>query len=183
MNATTQEAHAEQYLSFFIAGEEYALAIGKVREILEYTPPTRVPSMPEAVLGVINLRGTVVPVIDLARHFALESTQVTKRTCIVMAEAQWEGASGIIGVLAQSVSQVSDVVSEHMQAAPSFGTRLSTEFLHGMFESRGKFVLVLDLDKLLHDSHFLTEAVRAGETAPEVIEPLAADTVVEGSAP
>lgn len=177
-----REAVHEQFLSFFIAGEEYALAIHHVREILEYAVPTKVPSMPPAVRGVVNLRGAVVPVLDLALHFGLAETAITKRTCIVMVEARWEGQDGIVGLICEAVSQVSDVERERIQDAPSFGTRLRTDFLRGVFEASGRFVLVLDLDRLLDETHFL--AISAGESqAPSSSADESAASTDDGPSP
>src|SRR6266508_2582123 len=105
--ASRKETHMTmQYLSFQLAGEEFAFGILRVREILEYDTITRVPNAPAAVRGVINLRGSVVPVVDLAILFALPATGVTKRTCIVIVEARVDGQDLVMGVLADAVSQV-----------------------------------------------------------------------------
>jgi purine-binding chemotaxis protein CheW len=139
-----------QYLSFFVAGEEYALGILEVKEIVEFTTLTKIPSTPTAIRGVVNLRGRVVPVVDLAVRFGLAQTAVTKRTCVVMVEASWDGDAAIVGILADSVSQVMELPAESVQAPPSFGTKAKAEFLKGMANAGEKFVLILDLERVLH---------------------------------
>jgi purine-binding chemotaxis protein CheW len=148
-----------QYLSFQLAGEEFAFGILKVKEILEYDTITRVPNAPVAVRGVINLRGSVVPVVDLALQFSLAPTVITKRTCIVIVEAQVDGIDLVMGVLADAVSQVIDLGPEAIEPPPAFGSRVSVEYLVGMgkLDDR-KFVLILDIDRLLGDVTLSTPA-------------------------
>jgi purine-binding chemotaxis protein CheW len=141
-----------QYLSFELAGEEFAFGILRVKEILEYDTITRVPNAPVAVRGVINLRGSVVPVVDLALQFNLAPTAVTKRTCIVIVEAQVDGVDLVMGVLADAVNQVIDLGPEAIEPPPAFGSRVSVEYLVGLGKlDDKKFVLILDIDRLLGD--------------------------------
>lgn len=143
---------ATQYLSFQLAGEEFAFGILRVKEILEYDTITRVPSAPAAVRGVINLRGSVVPVVDLAVLFGLAPTAVTKRTCIVIVEVRVDGAELVMGVLADAVSQVIDLGPDAIEPSPAFGSRVRVEYLVGMGKvDARKFVLILDIDRLLGD--------------------------------
>lgn len=141
-----------QYLSFQLAGEEFAFGILRVKEILEYDTLTRVPNAPAAVRGVINLRGSVVPVLDLALLFGLPATEVTKRSCVIIVEVQGDGQQRVMGVLADAVNQVIELAPETIEPSPTFGSRVRVEYLVGMgkVDSR-KFVLILDIDRLLGD--------------------------------
>lgn len=141
-----------QFLSFQLAGEEFAFGILRVKEILEYDTITRVPSAPAAIRGVINLRGSVVPVVDLAMLFGLPPTAVTKRTCIVIVEVRVDDAEIVMGVLADAVSQVIDLGPDAIEPPPAFGSRVRVEYLVGMGKvDARKFVLILDIDRLLSD--------------------------------
>lgn len=147
--ATKEAVEQEQYLTFFLAGEEYAIGILKVKEIIEYDTVTTVPKTPRWVRGVINLRGAVVPVVDLGLKFGLEERPVTKTTCIVIVEGQLEGESTLMGVMADAVSQVMDIAAGEVQEVPAFGTRIKVDYLQGMAQLGKKFVLLLDIDKVL----------------------------------
>jgi purine-binding chemotaxis protein CheW len=161
----------DQYLTFFLAGEEYAISILQVTDIIECGAVTRVPGTPPWIRGVHNLRGTVVPVIDLAIKFGLPATEITRRTCIVIVELRADDETLIMGVMADSVHQVVDFNSEQIQPAPAFGPRVHVDCLLGMASSNGKFVLLLDIDRIFSSD----EIVAAGSTivAEEVIENLA----------
>jgi purine-binding chemotaxis protein CheW len=138
-----------QYLTFHLAGEEYAVGILQVREIITYGTLTKVPHTPPSIRGVINLRGNVVPVIDLGLKFGLTPSPVTDRTCIVIVEANINESRTVMGVIADSVSQVISMSETNILPAPAFGTRVRLDFLRGMGQSGDKFVLVLDIDKVL----------------------------------
>ena len=138
-----------QYLTFHLAGEEYAVGILKVKEIIEYGTLTIVPQTPLSIRGVINLRGNVVPVVDLAVKFGLAPSSITPRTCIVIVEIELEGEQTIMGVVADSVSQVIELPSSEVLPPPPFGTRIKIDFLHGMGKADNKFFLILDIDKVL----------------------------------
>jgi purine-binding chemotaxis protein CheW len=164
-----------QYLSFELAGEEFAFGILRVKEILEYDTITRVPNAPVAVRGVINLRGSVVPVVDLALQFGLAPTTITKRTCIVIVEAQVDGVDLVMGVLADAVSQVIDLGPEAIEPPPAFGSRVSVEYLVGLGKlDDKKFVLILDIDRLLGD---VTLPTPAALPTPANAEPTNAEMV------
>ena len=141
---------AAQHLTFQLAGEEFAFGILRVKEILEYDTITRVPNVPPPVRGVINLRGSVVPVMDLGLLFGSAPTPITKRTCIVIVETKREGQQLVMGILAESVSQVVDLPDTAIEPPPAFGTGVHAEFLAGLgkLDDR-KFVLILDIDRLL----------------------------------
>lgn len=138
-----------QYLSFFIAGDEYAVNILRVKEIIEYDAPTRMPAMPACVRGAINLRGRVVPIIDLAAKFGLPGSTVTRRSCIVVVEVLVDGEPTVMGMIADAVSQVLDLQPGQIENAPSFGTRVRAEYLDGLGTSGQQFVLILNIDRAL----------------------------------
>ena len=160
MTAVQTAAGQVQYLTFQLAGEEFAFGILRVKEILEYDTITRVPNAPVTVRGVINLRGSVVPVVDLGLLFGLPATTVTKRTCVVIVEARLDDRDLVMGVLADAVSQVIDLGPDAIEPPPAFGSRVRVEYLVGMgkVDSR-KFVLILDIDRLLGDVGAATAAV------------------------
>jgi purine-binding chemotaxis protein CheW len=160
-------AEQAQYLGFYIAGEEYAIGILRVREILEYDTLTRVPTTPPSIRGVINLRGSVVPVVDLAVKFGLPESVVSKRTCIVVVEVDLDGERAVMGLLADAVSQVIDLPASDVEPPPPFGTRVRVDCLIGMGRAGRKFVLLLDIDKLLSlDELEVTRPVPGASAAP-----------------
>lgn len=144
-----------QYLTFYTAGEEYAVNIGKVKEIVKYEAVTVVPNTPPWISGVTNLRGTVVPVVDLAVKFGLTRSGVSKLSCIIITEVLFQGEILTMGVLADSVSQVIELTEDDIEETPPFGTRVKTEYLLGMGPLGKKFCLILDIDKVLSADEFL----------------------------
>ena len=154
-----KDQDVQQYLTFLIAGEEYAVNLLKVKEIIEYDTVTRVPNTPECVRGVMNLRGSVVPVIDLAVKFGQESSEIAKLTCIVIAEVEREGQASLMGIMADEVRQVIDLKSEEIEKSPIFGTRVRMDYLVGMVRAGRKFCLILDTDKVLFEKFRAHERV------------------------
>ncbi|HSM85979.1 MAG TPA: chemotaxis protein CheW [Candidatus Limnocylindrales bacterium] len=152
---TNETLDQRQYLTFFLAGEEYAVGIMKVKEILEYDTVTRVPKTPAWVRGVFNLRSSVVPVIDLALKFGQPETAITRTTCIIIVEANLDSTASVMGVLADSVSQVLDLSPQDIEPPPVFGTQVKVDYLQGMAKLGKKFALVLDIDKVLSTSELL----------------------------
>jgi purine-binding chemotaxis protein CheW len=144
-----------QYLTFMTAGEEYAIGIAKVSEIVEYETVTTVPNTPIWIHGVTNLRGRVVPVVDLAVKFGLPASRISKFSCIIITEVMFQGESLTMGVLADSVSQVLDLSADEIEQTPPFGTRVKTEYLLGMGALGKKFCLILDIDKVLSADELL----------------------------
>jgi purine-binding chemotaxis protein CheW len=138
-----------QYLTFTLQNEIYGLDILRVREILEYTRPTTVPMMPAFVHGVINLRGNVVPVIDLAQRFGRAPIALQSRTCIVIVEIEGEDGPLAIGVLVDAVNAVLDMEAGQIEPAPSFGTGLRQEFIRGMARTDAGFIILLDVGRVL----------------------------------
>jgi len=153
-----------QHLTFCVAGEEYAVGILRVREILQYTGVTRVPRMPSWVRGVINLRGSVVPVVDLAVRFGLPPSEITRSACVVITEVRLDGQAVVVGLLADAVSQVVELPAQDIQPPPAFGTRVRVDFLQGMGRLAERMVLLLDVDRLLS-----SDEVASATTAAEAI--------------
>ena len=144
-----------QYLTFLTAGEEYAVGIVKVSEIVEYEAVTTVPNTPVWIRGVTNLRGRVVPVVDLAAKFGLPHSNISKFSCIIITEVMFQSEKLTMGVLADSVSQVVELSADEIEAPPPFGTRVKTEYLLGMGPLGKKFCLILDIDKVLSADELL----------------------------
>ena len=151
-----EELIPQQYLTFFLADEEYAINIQRVKEIIEYTAVTKVPKVPQWIRGVINLRGNVVPVVDLAVRFGLAARQVTKTTCIVIVEVQQDSEQTVMGVIADTVNQVVDLAPGDIEEPPVFGTRVRLEYLFGMGKLGKKFALILNIDGVLSNAELLT---------------------------
>jgi purine-binding chemotaxis protein CheW len=137
-----------QYLTFKLADEIFAFDVAKVREILELTTITKVPQTPEFMRGVINLRGSVVPVIDLKLNFSMQRTEQTINTCIIVVEVNLHGEAIVLGVLADSVQEVVEMEPNLIEPAPKLGTKLNTEFIKGMGKVGENFVMILDIDKV-----------------------------------
>ncbi|MEQ8192270.1 MAG: chemotaxis protein CheW [Candidatus Eremiobacterota bacterium] len=137
-----------QYLTFILDGELFALDISKVREVLDYTKITRVPQMPEFMLGVINLRGSVVPVIDMRTKFGMNKVERTVNTCIVIVEVTLDSDNVILGALVDSVQEVFELDPEQIEPPPKIGMRLKTEFIKGMGKKEEKFIIILDIDRV-----------------------------------
>ena len=146
--ATTAED--QQYLTFLLGGEMFAIAILNIKEIIEYGSLTEVPMMPSFIRGVINLRGSVVPVIDLSARFGRNKTEVSRRTCIVIIEVESGDESKLdIGVMVDSVSEVLEIPRSEIEPPPAFGAKIRVDFMHGMGKVAGKFVVILNANKVL----------------------------------
>ena len=145
--APTAETH--QYLTFSLGGEMFGVGILNVKEIIEYGDLTQIPMMPGFIRGVINLRGAVVPVIDLAARFGRDGAAVQKRTCNVIVEVSQDGHKHDIGIMVDAVSEVLEISGADIEPAPSFGARIRADFIAGMGKVGGKFVIILDIQKVL----------------------------------
>ncbi|HEU0016360.1 MAG TPA: chemotaxis protein CheW [Longimicrobium sp.] len=167
MSTATAAGQAGQYLTFQLAGEEYAVELLQAREILRYEQVTRVPTAPPSIRGVLNLRGRVVPVVDLAVKLGLPDTPVTGRTCIVIVDVALEGERTVMGVIAEAVSQVVDLDAGDIEPPPPFGPRARVEFLRGMARLGERFALLLDLDLLLSAEDAAAVAAADAEHAGE----------------
>ena len=138
-----------QYLTFTLGGEMFAVGILNVKEIIEYGNLTEIPMMPTFIRGVINLRGSVVPVIDLAARFGGNSSELGRRTCIVIVEVADGELQHDIGIMVDAVSEVLDIPPTEIEPPPAFGTNIRTDFILGMGKVAGKFVILLNIDKVL----------------------------------
>ncbi|MDD2272773.1 MAG: chemotaxis protein CheW [Desulfuromonadaceae bacterium] len=147
-----EELQATQYLTFTLADEVFAVDVARVREILELPSITKVPQVPDFMRGVINLRGCVVPVIDLRLKFGMQETAQTVNTCIIVVEVTMDGETTVLGALADSVQEVIEMEPSQIEAAPHIGTHLNTEFIKGMGKHNERFVMILDIDKVFSDA-------------------------------
>ena len=147
--ATADIAEPAQVLTFMLAGEAYGIGILSIKEIIGYTALTTVPMMPAFARGVINLRGAVVPVIDLPSRFGKPSSEVTKRTCIVIVEVQTQGERQDIGIVVDAVNEVLDIPASQIEPPPAFGAAIRADFIRGMGKVRGRFVVLLSLEHVL----------------------------------
>ncbi|KWS98005.1 chemotaxis protein CheW [Pseudomonas syringae] len=147
--ATAVEEEA-QYLTFMLGGEMFAIGILGIKEIIEYGSLTVVPMMPAFVRGVINLRGAVVPVVDLSARFGRQNSDITRRSCVIIIEASSEdGQPQDIGLLVDNVSAVLEIPASQIEPPPNFGARIRADFISGMAKVDGKFVIVLEFDRVL----------------------------------
>ncbi|MGA3116118.1 MAG: chemotaxis protein CheW [Syntrophobacteraceae bacterium] len=137
-----------QYLTFKLEDEVFALGISQVREVLDYTAVTRIPEMPDFMLGVINLRGSVVPVVDMRLKFGMERTEKKVNTCIIIVEIDLDGETTILGALADSVQEVMDLDPDQVEAPPRIGTRLKSKFIKGMGKRDNHFIIILDINRV-----------------------------------
>lgn len=139
----------EQYLTFNLRGELFAIGILAIREIIEYAQLTHVPMMPDYIRGVINLRGAVVPVVDLLARFGQGSTEPKRRTCVVIVEVDAGDGMQQLGVLVDAVNEVLEIPATDVEPPPSFGVRFNSDFLHGMGKVGDRFVILLDVNRAL----------------------------------
>ncbi len=137
-----------QYLAFKLVDDLFAVDVAKTREILDFVDVTRVPQTPDYMLGVINLRGSVVPVINLHRKFAMDEAERTVDTCIIVMEVEVKDTSVVIGIVADAVQEVLDLNAEQIEPPPRLGTRLNTEFIQGMGNLDEQFVIILNIDRI-----------------------------------
>ena len=138
-----------QYLTFALGSEMFAVGILNVKEIIEYGNLTEIPMMPAFIRGVINLRGSVVPVIDLSARFGGSQTEVGRRTCIVIVEVEDDDAKHDIGIMVDAVSEVLDIPGSEIEPPPAFGAKIRADFIFGMGKVAGKFVIILNINKVL----------------------------------
>ncbi|MEN6585731.1 MAG: chemotaxis protein CheW [Sulfuricella sp.] len=138
-----------QYLTFMLGGEVFAIGILSIKEIIEYGQLTVVPMMPGFVRGVINLRGAVVPVVDLSSRFGRVSTEVTRRSCIVIVEIETAEGKQDVGVVVDAVNEVLEIPAEEIEPPPSFGARIRADFISGMGKVSGHFVIILSVNRVL----------------------------------
>ncbi|WP_027714955.1 chemotaxis protein CheW [Desulfuromonas sp. TF] len=145
---SAQGTTTTQYLTFKLGEENFAIDVIKAQEVLDFVAPTRVPQTPSFMLGVINLRGSVVPVIDLRLKFGLRDGERTRDTCIIVMEIEVDGERTVVGTLVDSVREVLDLNAENLEPPPRIGTRLKTEFIKAMGKLDGDFLIILDIDRV-----------------------------------
>jgi len=140
---------SEKYLTFNLAGEQYGVEILKVKEIIGLLEITRVPRIPDFVRGVMNLRGKVIPIIDLRKKFDMESTEDTEQTCIIVVDIMQENVSLQMGIVVDSVSEVLDINEDSVEETPTFGTEVSTVFIKGIAKTKGGVKILLNIEEVL----------------------------------
>ena len=147
--AMKNKSAAGKYLTFALAQEEYGVPVLKVREIIKMMDITGVPQVPSHVKGVINLRGKVIPIVDLRLKFNLPTQDYTERTCIIVVEVDLQARRVMLGMIVDYVSEVLNISNDEIEPMPDFGERVDTEFMHGVAKIKGSVKLLLDLDKVL----------------------------------
>lgn len=160
-------ADTQQHLTFMLGGEMYAVGILNVKEIIEYGQLTEIPMLPAFIRGVINLRGAVVPVIDLAARFGGRQTEIGRRTCIVIVEMKTEDSRQEIGIVVDAVSEVVEIAPGDIEPPPSFGAKIRADFISGMGKLNGKFVIILSIQRVLSvdEMAMLSDAGGAADVA------------------
>ncbi|MGB0468291.1 MAG: chemotaxis protein CheW [Pontibacterium sp.] len=180
-NATLRDEPV-QYLTFTLDGESFATEITQVREVLEFSRVTKVPRTPDYMRGVINLRGSVVPVVDLRLQFGMDETEPTIDTCIVIVEVLIDGQPTVLGALADSVQEVIELRRDQLEPAPRLGTRVNTEFIRAVGKHDDKFEIILDMNRIfsvdqLADVQESSQTLPQGELADSAAEVQGANTV------
>lgn len=166
--SVSEITETRQYLTFKLGEEIFATDVSKVREVLDFTSVTKIPRTPDFMSGVINLRGNVVPVVDLRLCFEMSKTEKTVNTCIVVVEMLLEGESTIIGALADSVEEVIDLEPDQIQPPPKMGTQIRTDFIKGMGKREAQFIMILDIDRVFSAEEL--SVVRSVEAARPLAE-------------
>ena len=144
-----------KYLTFSLDGEEYGIGILKIKEIIGMMEITPVPKTPDFVKGVINLRGKVIPVIDLRLRFGMSEDDYTERTCIIVVEVEGQIGTILMGIVVDAVSEVINIKGEDVEQTPNFGTKLNTEYILGMAKTDSKVRILLDIDKVLNNAEIM----------------------------
>jgi purine-binding chemotaxis protein CheW len=147
-----------QFLTFKLDEELFALDISKVREVLDFTSITKVPQTPDYMRGVINLRGSVVPVVDMRIKFGMKISETTVHTCVIIVEVEMEGEKVVMGAMADAVQEVLDLEPDQIEPPPRIGTKLNSDFIRGMGKLNDQFVIVLDLDRVFSSDDLETLA-------------------------
>lgn len=164
--AAKADQEIQQYLTFMLGGEVFAIGILHIKEIIEYGQLTTVPMMPGFIRGVINLRGAVVPVVDLASRFGGKPGEVTRRSCIVILEMAAEDETQVIGVVVDAVNEVLEIAGADIEPPPSFGAKIRTDFIAGMGKVEDRFVILLNADRVLSVEEMATLS-GVTETTPQ----------------
>ena len=195
MNAITPATHGkpkvsdshaleeqQQYLTFMLSGETYAISILRIKEIIQYGQLTEVPRMPSFIRGVINLRGAVVPVIDLSARFGKPPTEVGRRNCIIIIEVAIEEETHSVGVMVDAVNAVLEISDSDIEPAPTFGTHIHAEFIAGMGKINGKFVIILNIQQVLSMEDMAALAAVGTASVTDVTQVSSHKTALCGSA-
>lgn len=168
-NVTTEEnKDMSRYLTFFLGSKLFAINILVVKEILEYDDITDIPKMPNFLRGAINLRGRIIPVIDLSVRLGYDETHITNRSCIIVVELYIDGEPFSVGVVVDSVNRVMDLVADQLEDAPSFGGRLNTDYIEGMGKINDHFVVILDVQNVLSLEDWSQIKACVSEQIPEM---------------
>jgi len=167
--AATQALNTKQYLTFMLGGEVFAIGILSIKEIIEYTGLTEVPLMPACIRGVINLRGAVVPVLDLAVRFGKHPSDVTKKTCVVIVEVNTGEERHVMGVVVDAVNAVLKIAASEIEPPPGFGAKIRNDFIEGMGKVNGKFVILLNVNQVLSTEE-IGALARAEDAGAEQLE-------------
>lgn len=168
----------QQFLTFKLADEIFAVDVAKAREVLDVAPITKVPQSPDYMLGAINLRGSVVPVVDLRLKFRMPRVKQTRDTCIVVLEVEMDGEVTVVGALADSVQEVLDLAVDQIEPPPRIGTKLNTEFIMGMGNYAEQFLIILDIDRVFSADELtlvkeVGEEVAQGDPESKPVRPIA----------
>jgi purine-binding chemotaxis protein CheW len=158
-----------QYLTFKLKDEVFGVDVAQVREILDFIKITKVPQTPDFMCGVINLRGNVVPVVDMRLKFGLEKTETTVDTCIIVVEVDLDGENSVLGALVDSVQEVFELDPKDIEPAPKIGTKLKTDFIKGMGKREDNFIILLEIDKVFSSEELIT-VQKAGKLESNEIE-------------
>lgn len=165
-----QDDTPQQYLTFLLGGEMFAVGILNVKEIIEYGTVTGIPMMPPFIRGVINLRGAVVPVIDLSSRFGNHPSEVSRRTCIVIVEVSEGDERQDIGIVVDAVSEVLEIPRTEIEPPPTFGAKIRADFITGMGKVGGRFVIILNVSQVLSVEEIsLLSQIGTGDPSPEAV--------------
>ncbi|MCK9604942.1 MAG: chemotaxis protein CheW [Methylomonas sp.] len=156
----TSDAHAEQFLTFELAGEAYGIEILKVQEIRGWEPIRKIPNTPAYLKGALNLRGSIVPIVDLRERFNMEKIEYTPTTVVIVMCIHTENnGSTVMGIVADAVSDVLDIHLNEIKASPNLGAKIDTRYIRGMYVGKKNMIMLLDVDKLLNPDEFMDIAV------------------------
>ena len=161
-----EEEKTTTYLTFVLGAESFAVDVRNVREVLDFTDLTRVPRMPEFMRGVINLRGSVVPVIDMRLKFGMEKAEDTVDTWVIVMEISLDGETTVVGALADAVKEVFNLEAGQIEPPPRIGTSLNTEFIRGMGKHDEEFIIILDIDRVFSAEELALVAEEPSEVTP-----------------
>jgi purine-binding chemotaxis protein CheW len=172
-SAVATKAERTQYLTFMLGDETFAIGILAIKEIIEYGNLTEVPMMPQCIRGVINLRGAVVPVMDLSARFGKTAREVTKRTCIVIVEIEAHGEQQVVGMVVDAVNAVVEIAASEIEPPPTFGARIPSDFIEGMGKINGRFVILLNANQVLSADEM--DALAKTDTGAQMMDAAAID--------